>query len=734
MPEGKGRKGRRYHATGKGHAGHAHAAPSAGGSANAGAEAPSDGQRVRKEQQQLVEELTQLEKEEGFEAAEALLERRAATVGGGALARAHLELAERAKRASSLDQVKYHMLQAIKAQPHVAQVWLDVCRTLEELGDLQQCRYLLERAMECCTSSDLLALRLVPVLERLGEIKALRSLVGSLRAEPLERAHKVLIEAVHAEVRVGNGDGAREIMQCILKRLPQQGPIYSEACRVESILGNWQAALETAEQGVQICPKYGPLWFVLLRQAEKLYGAHAVKEYAPSAIASICSELHWKIHFEVATACSRQGALPQCRQSIGRAALHCPKHLRWKVWLLAARAELWDGSADACRRLLAQARLDAPSRMQVAVCLERARTEEFLGNLNGTRVAFGEAHACEGHDWKVFLEHIFMEARQGCLQAAQSTAMCALELHPATGRLWSALVALHHSGDGGAQAAQATFKKAAQEVAKSGEVWCEGARIFMNPLGHAFNLQRANKCLEFAVHLTPQYGDSFLELLRLRFLLELRAWICAEPLIIGLEPGGWDARRPAALSLVLHRILRQAAAALRSRQFHLTVQRGQAAAMEGAPPVALNQLEVLCSYADPNYGFLWFWCRGNSLSTPREVMHRMAEELRRDFLCGRTLRVYVWALLCQVTGADSDTAQYLWQEAWRVQVEEDLEDDEAFDSEDDRPSSYDATRIPVEADFAVGSLRLSSCFVHSVTSLNTSERRRLIFGSDILSS
>eukprot|EP00913_Durusdinium_trenchii_P029162 g27338.t1 len=142
--------------------------------------------------------------------------------------------------------------------------------------------------------------------------------------------------------------------------------------------------------------------------------------------------------------------------------------------------------------------------------------------------------------------------------------------------------------------------------------------------------------------------------------------------------------------------------------------------MEGAPPVALNQLEVLCSYADPNYGFLWFWCRGNSLSTPREAR--------------RILRVL------RVTGADSDTAQYLWQEAWRVQVEEDLEDDEAFDSEDDRPSSYDATRIPVpchqmvEADFAVGSLRLSSCFVHSVTSLNTSERRRLIFGSDILSS
>ena len=25
------------------------------------------------------------------------------------------------------------------------------------------------------------------------------------------------------------------------------------------------------------------------------------------------------------------------------------------------------------------------------------------------------------------------------------------------------------------------------------QVWCEGARIFMNPLGRNFNLQRANK-------------------------------------------------------------------------------------------------------------------------------------------------------------------------------------------------------------------------------------------------
>ena len=65
--------------------------------------------------------------------------------------------------------------------------------------------------------------------------EAMRALVGSMRAEPVERSHKarpfacylravgsyrsshseVLIEAVHAEVRVGNGEAARGMMPLI---------------------------------------------------------------------------------------------------------------------------------------------------------------------------------------------------------------------------------------------------------------------------------------------------------------------------------------------------------------------------------------------------------------------------------------------------------------------------------------------------------------------------------------
>ena len=60
------------------------------------------------------------------------------------------------------------------------------------------------------------------------------------------------------------------------------------------------------------------------------------------------------------------------------------------------------------------------------------------------------------------------------------------------------------------------FQAAINEISKSGEVWTEGARLFMNshPENPYFNLELAIKYLNFAIHFTPQYGDSFLELLR----------------------------------------------------------------------------------------------------------------------------------------------------------------------------------------------------------------------------
>jgi len=543
----------------------------------------------------------------------------------------------------------------------------------------------------------------------------------------------------------------------LMHRLPHQGPIFCEACRVDTILGHWKSALSIAEHGVKTCLKYGPLWFMLLRLAEKAYGARAVKEYAGFALKHVCHELHWKVHFEVAAAFGRGGNLPESHGSIGNAALSCPKHLRWKVWLLAARSELWDGSVETCRKLLAQAQSDAPSRVQVAVCIERARAEEFLDGPNEAREALQHAHACEGHDWKVYLEHILMEARQGFLEVAKEVTLNALELHPATGRLWSALISLEHSGgDSIADAAMAAFRRAVREVPKSGEVWCEGARIFMNPMVPHFNLGRAYKCLEFAVHLTPQYGDSFLELFRLRFLLEMQVRMRKHPLAVGLlgappeiqaqqkqENGNSDKATSApptvdqgrlvpVAALVARQVSDTMAAELKNADFAFTVNAELAIAPgadgdsigTGLPPFQLSRLEVLCAYADPNYGFLWFWCRQSALSTPNEVLAQMTKEVTEDLLVDATRWDYAWAIACGLFSLDYSITFSPGTFAGGLSPPDGPATDQA-------PTAHGCQADPATGDYALGSLRLARCFASCDVPLERAARWRLVFGSDI---
>lgn len=59
------------------------------------------------------------------------------------------------------------------------------------------------------------------------------------------------------------------------------------------------------------------------------------------------------------------------------------------------------------------------------------------------------------------------------------------------------------------------FRQANRKIPKSGEVWCEGARLLMSPVSHRIDLEKAEKYLNFAIQFTPQYGDSFLELFKL---------------------------------------------------------------------------------------------------------------------------------------------------------------------------------------------------------------------------
>ena len=63
----------------------------------------------------------------------------------------------------------------------------------------------------------------------------------------------------------------------------------------------------------------------------------------------------------------------------------------------------------------------------------------------------------------------------------------------------------------GPDAAYRSFLTAIRHVTKSGEVWCEGARVFLDPSSGHFSPRNAALCLNYAVFFTPQYGDSYIE-------------------------------------------------------------------------------------------------------------------------------------------------------------------------------------------------------------------------------
>ena len=47
------------------------------------------------------------------------------------------------------------------------------------------------------------------------------------------------------------------------------------------------------------------------------------------------------------------------------------------------------------------------------------------------------------------------------------------------------------------------FMLAVKHVPKSGEVWCEGSRIYMNPNQSIYSIKEAVKCIDYALKLTP---------------------------------------------------------------------------------------------------------------------------------------------------------------------------------------------------------------------------------------
>ena len=421
------------------------------------------------------------------------------------------------------------------------------------------------------------------------------------------------------------------VLKYLMHYVPWYGPLYLAYTKLERDYGSLAEAYMIVERGLKELPRYGPLYFQAFRLLEKedlsqkLFHLPLTMEMVSRAD-NISRELLWKVHLEAAQiqeraaflavednpALNLSAVLQTSRRSYAKAIMLCPPNLGWKVWLSSGRTEVSCGNIKEARELFLRAYDSVSEKGRSTVLLECARLEELCGDLTLARSILCKArHEFGKSDWKVWLSSVDLECRCCLRDRAIAFAQKALIIHSGTGRLWAALIQLRHE-DGEFHQVK-VLKRALQAVPKSGEVWCEGARIFLNPFSPTFDLQEASRHLTFATKFTPQFGDSFLEQLRLNMIDQ---WLI--PLATPFINSMYDS------FLLLKKMhLKEAYKFIAEHTKNAAdVMKTQLKESNSIMKDVLDtsELELRCSSADPNYGHLWFQCRKSPIDTAREVI------------------------------------------------------------------------------------------------------------------
>lgn len=467
---------------------------------------------------------------------------------------------------------------------------------------------MLQAGLAACPLAEALAIRAARLYERRGHLDRARAVLCDVALANSEQrgefAWRALHEVALVEARSGLASVARRIFRFLMRSVSWYGPVYYDAYKFEmDRCGDASAAAQIVWRGLERVPRYGPLWFAAMRLAEaQAQGIAGVRAVVERCLSQISRELVWRVWSELAQVEERLGHCDAWRSAYAQAALTCSDNMLWHVWISGARAELLheldtrellDALGPAAvpepaapehgvwQALVDRALSDAPDKCRAAVLLERARLEELAGLTERARDTLRLAERDTMQDWKVYMESALLELRAGCIEAAAQQLCDGLARYPGTGRLWSLFVQVRQS-QGRCDQAWSVFREAVTRVPKSGEVWCEGARLRMNPLSRYFDLALAQRYLAFAIEFTPQYGDSFIESLRCQMLL--------------YGPGAHS-----------------------------------------------GLLEQLCVNADPNYGMLWFACKQHAHDGPRDVFAHARRVLQADLFRHRAL--YARAML-----------------------------------------------------------------------------------------
>jgi tetratricopeptide (TPR) repeat protein len=339
--------------------------------------------------------------------------------------------------------------------------------------------------------SENLFIKIVKIEEKRQNFTVIREMINEAKAveKPGNDSNwRILLEGALFEGRCGNRNNARDIFSHLMTKCKSFGPVFLEAAKYEEREGQLLHSIDICERGLDYNPSFNPLWFQYLRLYEKVDDDTRAKKFdsfdyiITDMLRHISKEFHWKIHMELAHCYSRLKNFERSKEHLNKAVLDCPDSIKWKLLIVYSRILINEGDLECARKCIERACFDVPPKQVSVALLEYAKYFEICGETGRALEIMDKVKIKFKNEWKIQFEVVMMLIRLGLFDRAERELEESLNIHSSTGRLWAIYIELLHKKartPEDFEYAHSVFKKALIEIPKSGEVWCEGARIAM---------------------------------------------------------------------------------------------------------------------------------------------------------------------------------------------------------------------------------------------------------------
>lgn len=301
---------------------------------------------------------------------------------------------------------------------------------------------------------------------------ARKAYLDSLLSCPSNLRWKVLLAGARMEISAGQYATSRELLAEAMAIVPAKSKsyVYLECARLEEFLDNFLLAQE-----------------ILFVASLELPG-------------------EWKISLEIATQHARRGNFASSLKTLVNAVEHHSNSGRLWALIIQLFSSAWKENSTAT--LLTMSSLFEKTTFSPIYCNYMSPIDDSNEILNRE-----DTNRCS-HE-----REIMTDTEKSCESIHSDLPSKSKEFLVVGSRSRSIVESLSQMRS----IRKLVTRLALEEVPKSGECWCEAARTAMNPFDYKteFDLSSAHRCLAYAILFTPQYGDSFIERVRLELLCQV---------------------------------------------------------------------------------------------------------------------------------------------------------------------------------------------------------------------